>query len=298
MKKKLPNEKHSFNRLLRHLTLLLFSIVYCASIYAGPVDPTPKQLTQPDGTVITIRLFGDEWFNRAETLDGYTVMLNDEGWWVYAEKGKDGKLKPSDKKVSTQLKSASETETFLYQVGKHLLPDQVILDGIRKEREALYSKIGSQLKSAKADQKISGTWKVCVLLVEFNDLAHTITPQSFDDMFNQEGFEGGYGATGSFNDYYREISYGEFGIEADIYGWYQDDRSYTYYSYSQSDFWSRAKELVARTVELADTDVDFSKYDNDGDGNVEQIIVVHSGPGAAENNDHQYIWPHFFWLVA
>ncbi len=43
---------------------------------------------------------------------------------------------------------------------------------------------------------------------------------------------------------------------------------------------------------LADADVDFSKYDNDGDGFVDAYVIVHAGRGAEETLDPNDIWSH------
>ena len=43
---------------------------------------------------------------------------------------------------------------------------------------------------------------------------------------------------------------------------------------------------------LADPDVDFSPYDNDGNGFVDAFIVVHAGAGAEETGNENQIWSH------
>ena len=43
---------------------------------------------------------------------------------------------------------------------------------------------------------------------------------------------------------------------------------------------------------LANADVDFAPYDNDGNGFVDAFIVVHSGAGAEETGDKDEIWSH------
>lgn len=46
---------------------------------------------QPDGEPVTLILHGDEFYLRAETTDGYTVIRDPEtGWICYAELSADG----------------------------------------------------------------------------------------------------------------------------------------------------------------------------------------------------------------
>ena len=57
------------------LTLMLLSCICMAK--AIPADPTPIRVAQPDGSIVTIQLHGDEWLHFTTTTDGYTVV-NDE----------------------------------------------------------------------------------------------------------------------------------------------------------------------------------------------------------------------------
>ena len=63
-------------RLSRSLKLLalLFTVGLGAcpfnSALAVPADPTPREMRQPDGTMIQVRLRGDEFFHWTETTNG------------------------------------------------------------------------------------------------------------------------------------------------------------------------------------------------------------------------------------
>ena len=46
----------------------------CLVARAVPADPTPGQVTQPDGTKLTVVLHGDEFFNYLTTEDGYSIV--------------------------------------------------------------------------------------------------------------------------------------------------------------------------------------------------------------------------------
>jgi hypothetical protein len=61
-----------------------------------PANSVIEPLTQPDGTVIWARQFGDEWANGHQTQDGYTILLDEaSGFWVYAEPVIGGGLQAS-----------------------------------------------------------------------------------------------------------------------------------------------------------------------------------------------------------
>ena len=61
-----------FARFLLALTLAT------STLRAAPYGPEgmPIEWTQPDGTKLSLRVFGDEFYARTETVDGYTVVFN------------------------------------------------------------------------------------------------------------------------------------------------------------------------------------------------------------------------------
>ena len=50
--------------------------------------------------------------------------------------------------------------------------------------------------------------------------------------------------------------------------------------------------MVEDAVGLADPLVDFSQYDNDADGYVDALFVIHAGPGAEYTGNANDIWSH------
>lgn len=266
-------------------------------LVAVPANPKPSIHKQPNGEEIVLRTFGDEWFHFYETTDGYTVIKNKDGFYQYAELGLLGELKPSGIVVHAPSLMTSTEIAARTRIGKHLRPSDAFMKSINKMNPHSVDNYKSN-ETVKFNKNGKVVWKVIVLLIQYPDLLATETVQSFHDMMVQEGYTGGYGATGSFNDYYKEISYGQFEIEADVYGWYMAQNGYAYYSYDAG--FERSPKLVAEAVDSAyyRDNVDFSQYDNDNDGTVDQIIVVHSGPGAEEGGNTQYIWSHKWNLVA
>ena len=65
-----------------------------------PAAPNVHTLEQKDGSKFMAKLWGDEWNNGFETLDGYTIIFKETSEnWVYASLSKDGRLLMSDKIV-------------------------------------------------------------------------------------------------------------------------------------------------------------------------------------------------------
>ena len=163
-----------------------------------------------------------------------------------------------------------------------------------------------KLAAGKTPQRVSGSWKALVLLADFSDKTPTsyagaAGPSHFASML----FSTGSYSTGSMNDYYREVSYNQFQVSGLVSGgaanWYRAPQTYAYYvdgNYgTDSPYPHNCKKLVEDLVDLADPNVNFANYDNDGDGYVDALFVVHAGPGAEATGDPDDIWSHK-WSIA
>ena len=54
---------------MRKLLLTLGVALSCLVASAVPAIPTPQKVTQPDGTELTVRIKGDEFYGYITTLD-------------------------------------------------------------------------------------------------------------------------------------------------------------------------------------------------------------------------------------
>ena len=127
-----------------------------------------------------------------------------------------------------------------------------------------------------------------VLLVDFNDNHSVYSQSNFENLLFSEGW-------GSMRNYYKEVSYERFEIVGHCRGWYRMPLLYTEYvrgNYGFNGDEPNVFTLVRDAVEAADPSVDFSNYDLDGDGMVDALFVVHSGPGAEATGDTNDIWSH------
>ncbi len=148
-------------------------------------------------------------------------------------------------------------------------------------------------------------YRAIVILIQFPDwAADTLdhTPSVYDSIL----FSAGTVPTGSMRDYYREVSRGAFDFDsAAVTRWYMAPHSYSYYANGQSGFgaWpNNAQQLAADAVALADPDVDFSRFDDDGpdgiphsgddDDQVDALFIVHAGPGGEETGPGADIQSH------
>ncbi|MCH8872083.1 M6 family metalloprotease domain-containing protein [candidate division KSB1 bacterium] len=163
-----------------------------------------------------------------------------------------------------------------------------------------------------------GTWQALVILIDFpdyrwyhqndanfNNADSIYSTQHFKDMLFSVGtYKAPYSqsdTTGSMRDFYLENSYGEFEVTGVSTVWYTAPENLAFYANDNSGFGlypNSSRKLVEEAVVLADPDVDFSEFDNNNDGLVDALFVVHAGPGAEEIYsvnfpDHEkYLWSH------
>ena len=134
---------------------------------------------------------------------------------------------------------------------------------------------------------------VLVLKVDFPDKPGTRSGAEIDGyIFGEDEV--------SLKTYYDENSYGQMQIEPGYLGgcmprgnnWYRASRNMGYYGHGKIQV-ERYKELVKEACQLADKDVDFSKYDRDENGTVDHLFVIHSGDDEASTYSGSYsedIW--------
>jgi len=138
-----------------------------------------------------------------------------------------------------------------------------------------------------------GEWHIPVILVSFLGQVPPFPPARFRTMlFDTTGRM----PNGSMAEYYRDVSRGKLRVTGDIVGWYALPESESYYAqngYGLSRIawpWNIAG-LVLDACARADPDVDFSKYDRNGDGEVDYLLLVHAGIGAeAGAGNRNLLW--------
>lgn len=136
-----------------------------------------------------------------------------------------------------------------------------------------------------------GLVRLVALCTDFSDKVAQVAVASFQTML----FSAGTYPSGSMRDYFLEASYGQLNIVGDVYGWYRAPKTYAYYTnndYGVGNNAARTKELVTAIVQAADPAVNYSLYDNDQDGYVDALYVIHAGQGAEYTGSPNDIWSH------
>ena len=136
------------------------------------------------------------------------------------------------------------------------------------------------------------TLNVAVVLVQFSDRPiGADRKQYFSDLF----FSTGKIATGSVKEYYSEVTGKKITIAGEVVGPYTLPSKLATYAGGGSGVDNglpNARTMARDAAVMADRDLDFSKYDNDGDGFADAYVIVHAGRGAEETGNPGDIWSH------
>ncbi len=270
-------------------------LAFPSRLSAVSANSNPIPVTQPDGTALSVRLCGDEWYHFFESEDGHAIIENEHGWWVYAD------LDPAGRYIGTSFRVGLNDPgagVFLGRVGRHLREDQRYRTEVRaRAHDRPFTGILDWAKDlARTGQRV--TMNVPVILIQYPDYPASESVSSFDDMMNQSD----YGGIGSLRDYYSEISYGQLTVNATVVGWYTAPDSCSSYGEGsgglQSD--NRARMLARSAVDRAEAagSLDWADYDNDGDDTVDVVLVIHQGPGFEDTKNPEYIFSHQWFLSA
>ena len=114
--------------MLLSMILLMMMVGECMAI---PADPTPRKIQQPDGTFVTLSLHGNEYLHYTTTTDGFTVVKDERGFWVYASKQADGTLAATDMVAHDEADRTADEKSFLNSTPRWLAP---VMDSRMEER--------------------------------------------------------------------------------------------------------------------------------------------------------------------
>jgi len=138
----------------------------------------------------------------------------------------------------------------------------------------------------------TGNRKIPVLVVAYSDRAmNAVSTKAFyENLLN-----GATSSDMSMRKYYQDMSNGALNLTIDVHGPYTAPKTLAYYGGNTGGPGSDAYpgELVGYAIDQAEAaGVNFAPYDNDGDGKVDIVMVIHAGPGEERSGSGNDIWSH------
>ena len=291
----------------------LMSLAWLAAS-AIPAKPGLIPFTQADGTVVEIRLIGDERSHYALSEDGYLISPVDNTYY-YATISDNGTVTASRFEVSPAASRPAEATAFLGTIDLAAQTSRMKARDLAASRARRIESAAASALPTRAAAKTPGVdetypagpglfpgnnfpaygeQKGLVVLVEYSDEKFRLTDplDYFSRMLNEPGFSD-LGATGSAVDFFRESSSDLFRPQFDIYGPITLPKTMSYYggnTLQGSDI--HAHEMAIDACQLLDATVDFSQYDRNGDGFIDNIFIIYAGLGEASSGVANTVWPH------
>lgn len=258
---------------------------------AAPAYRKPIKVRQSDGSVLTVVLKGDEAFHYHSTLDGKPLVKEQNGDFSYATFTAAGEF------VSTKCLAHESADRTLYENSLIASIDydamKVSMDKAAAARSVTYRKAAQKAGSQINPQ---GDVNIAVVLVQFKDTKFTYTKEDINNLLNTEGYklENPFAeSVGSARDYFIAQSDGKFRPNFMVTDIITLDNDMSYYGGNDANGDDKkASYAVKEGIQKADATFDFSKCDNNGDGEVEFVYCIYAGYSESYGADENTIWPH------
>lgn len=317
-------------KLLKHISALTLAIlVRGLRANAGPAWRGTLTLTQPDGSVLQARVVGDEFAHLMVDLQGNALIQNSEGWWCYAAFSGDGSMHSTGTVAGDKLSPASAAGGDIGEVlrqwsaqNKRALVRNPLVATKGGQVAGAWKKAGSSSGTGAGwTRNCAGEWaasgseaeaksdteagsggtgsnapevirKRClVLLAEFKDLKMSFAQERFENLMNT--------GESSVKNYLNDQFLGRYDFVFDVAPIVTLSQAHQYYGKNSNGKDSRAAEAVAEACRLAAANgTDFSIYDTDNDGKVDDILLFYAGKDESEGGGDDCIWSHAWKLSA
>lgn len=265
---------------------------------AIPADPQSKTVRQPDGTTLTVLMRGDEHGHVLLSEDGFPLVYNTSKRQFEYARLSGSRLVASGISAANPAQRNAQAKTYVASADQQQMLRVALSAGMARPKvRRTYTEPNGYTHPMINNFPTTGHMKTLCLLIQFSDVKFSSIshPQEFyTNLLNQKGFTYSNGANGSARDFYNDASMGLFDPEWDVVGPITLSKAATYYGTDSPSQDAHMGEAVKEAVEKAhDMGVDFSQYDYDNDGVVDNIAIIYAGYGEADDpNGKEFIWPH------
>ena len=284
--------------MIRRVSLVIVMLLMSLTTLAKPAKPGLVYLTQPDGSGFYARLSGDEFMRVKVTAEGAAIVQDEDGWWCYAEYDASGRKSSTGCRVGMSV--SPDVVVSGLDIPYGALADMrasrmgLVRDADDRGRDIL-GRIKARTRSGTDDPVVK---KGLVILVQFKneDEKFTYTKEDFKNLLTQDGYSA-FGATGSAKQYFNDQFNGRFEFDFEVSDIVTLDKGKVYYGGNDTDGNDRNPHMmVIEACQLSDSNVDFSRYDQDNDGEVDNVFVFFAGRDEAEGGDEDCVWSHSWYV--
>jgi M6 family metalloprotease-like protein len=290
-------------------------VLAAPSVYGYPHRGERVTLHQPDGSPVEVVVWGDERYVRAETTDGYSLVVDPETRRIcYAKAGPDGDLVSTgipylgdEDSVSAgqhQRRTRPEIETELRRQGigrklRHARSkiQEKAADATRQlwgARSAPWNAPGASTSSAITEQSgallaaaPTGVVTGLVVPIDFSDRPANISTAEIDAAFNATSYGD---SRGSIRSWSETISYSKVSVRHTVLGYYRAKYPTSHYLHGTTWDYSAADELMKEVYAYVEANTDLRNV-TVINGALSSLAVLYAGDIIA-NGWANSLWPH------
>ena len=263
---------------MKKFFLILMAVLFCGmAAMAVPAKPGWHQITQSDGSTLTVQAVGNAFNHALVTTDGLTVARGIDGDFYYMSSvtGLSG-VRAHD----ASERSASEASYVAIQ--------REALQMAVKDRRPVKRQDKFAVGGSNADSWVpaNGSRRIPIILVEFQDKKFSNT--------REEIIESMLTGSESVGQYFRDQSNGLYEPEFEVFGIYTLSQNRQYYGGNSGGSDKGLGSMVTEACQKASAaGVSFGPYDTNGDDYCDVVIVIYAGVGEAQAswNHPEAIWP-------
>lgn len=239
--------------------------------------------TQENGPDVRLVVFGDEFYARYETEDGYTVVDDsDLGLFCYA-------FLVNGEFVSSGIPLTKRPPAG---VRRHFKESEMVRNAKFEKRYTLmtppanpYQPTNTMLTFGPNNgllegRRVSeGSVRGLTILVQFQDIKSSTTSAEVEEMLNGQSYSGN-GNFCSVRKYYHLMSNGKLDYTNEVVG--PITLRHKRYYYTQNPLMEEALDAVAAMG------IDFSRFDSNGEGIIDAMSFLYAG----QTEYRDWLWPH------
>jgi M6 family metalloprotease-like protein len=247
------------------------------SSYSANFDGDLRSFKQPDGSMVDVKLFGSEYYMRAEGLDAYTLIRDKEsGWICYANLSSDQKNLVNTGIVYHGITGNASTWRNDLNIPLHL---QISLDErrnlIRENQNRLSGGSTPDDVNTTPFNPVAGSITGLCIIIDFSDEPGTL-PMTEYDLFCNDPTYSNFGNNGSLRTFYSDISGGLVDYQNVVFGYFRAPQTFAYYD--GLPMGTGARQILSLALNwIASTGFDFSTLSLNPDQSIMAINMMYTG---------------------
>jgi M6 family metalloprotease-like protein len=271
-----------------------------------PFSSKEFTFTQPDGSDLQVRGWGDQHHAVFETLNGYTIVKDPAtGFYQYADVSRDGDdliptgarprlVNPRNLNLAPGVRVSRAAAKAKVMEHPGLPPGTSRWEQRRKQFQQMLriASAAPGIAPVPPHRATVGDFVGLCLLVQFPDVLGTITRAEVDDFCNKPGYSG-FGNNGSVYDYFFEVSGGRLKYKNIVAPYYTAQHPRSYYTNEAIPQPTRARQLIKEALDHHRAQgFNFTGLTVDNQQYVYATNVFYAGTRV--NNWSQGLWPHSY----